>query len=85
LTTPPYRYDPTRTAYSFAFGWVEPPPILDELEVDTFIREQIPKWIAWKTAAGELGALTELRDEITRVIAWARALRTTRTEKESIH
>jgi hypothetical protein len=33
----PYQYDPTRIAYSFAYGWVQPPPVLDGIEIDEFV------------------------------------------------
>lgn len=42
---PPYRIDPSRTAYSFAYGSVQPSPVLDDLEIDDFIRAHLRNWI----------------------------------------
>lgn len=49
----PYRYRPTRTAYSFAFGWVQIPPMPQEEDVDAFVQESMPEWIADKARLGE--------------------------------
>lgn len=68
----PYRYDPTRTAYSFAFGWVQPPPVADPQEFDAFVREHMPRWVYEKAVRREFDALLELRDCITSTIAQIR-------------
>ncbi len=50
---PPYRYDPVRTAYSFAFGWVQLPPLPDDGEIDALIEHHLDQWIQRKAAKGE--------------------------------
>ena len=74
----PYRYDPTRTAYSFAFGWVQIPALPDSSEVDVFFREHMSTWVFDKAVGGEFALLEELRDTIMFKIAEVRAARRAR-------
>ncbi len=75
----PYRYDPIRTAYSFALGWVQRPPIPTSDEVDGFIRKHIEEWIR-STAYDnpEDGAL----EHVVSVIRRARGVAQARRERE---
>jgi hypothetical protein len=75
---PPYRYDPSRTAYSFAFGWAQIPALPDDSEVDSFFREHMSAWVFEKAVLGEFALLEELRDTIMVKIAEVRAARRTR-------
>ncbi len=79
---PPYRYHPTRTAYSFAYGWVQPPPILDEDEVNAFVRAHLPKWIDDKARLGEIDILKELQSKLFSAIAKALAESNKESENE---
>jgi hypothetical protein len=79
---PPYRYDPTRTAYSFAFGWVQIPALPEDSEVDAFFREHMSTWVFDKAVRGEFALLEELRDTIMFKIAEVRAARRTREDSE---
>jgi hypothetical protein len=75
---PPYRYDPTRTAYSFAFGWVQIPALPEDSEVDVFFREHMSTWVFEKAVLGEFALLEELRDTIMVKIAEERSARRAR-------
>jgi hypothetical protein len=75
---PPYRYDPTRIAYSFAFGWVQIPALPDDGEVDVFFREHMSTWVFEKVVRREFALLEELRDTIMFKIAEVRAARRAR-------
>ena len=63
----PYQYDPTRIAYSFAYGWVQPPPVLNGIEIDEFVESHLRGWIDYKVKHAEVELLQEL--EITFCIA----------------
>ncbi len=67
----PYQYDPTRTAYSFAYGWVQPPPMLDGIEIDEFVESHLRSWIDDKVKDAEVELLRKL--EMTFSIAVLRA------------
>jgi hypothetical protein len=69
---PPYRYDPLRTVYSFALGWVQIPPITED-STDAFVAEHLPRWIAEKALFNDLAPLLELHSSIAFEIARARA------------
>ncbi len=72
---PTYRYDPVRTAYSFAEGWVQLPVGPSDEELDSFIREVLPAW-AWERAiTGDVELLDEVLMELRWKVAEARALR----------
>lgn len=68
----PYRYDPLRTAYSFAYGWVQIPAMPDEREMDTFFDEHFSTWIHRKISEGDTSFLEQRRFEIALAIADAR-------------
>lgn len=70
---PPYRYDPTRTAYSFAYGWVQPPPVADDDEVEDFLKERLPAWLFDKAVIGELKVLTDLQETVETAVARCRS------------
>lgn len=72
---PPYRYHPTRTAYSFAFGWVQIPPMPQEEDVDAFVQESMPEWIADKARLGEFDLLEDLQGQVMFAVAEERARR----------
>jgi hypothetical protein len=82
---PPYRYDPSRTAYSFAFGWVQIPALPDDREVDAFFREHMSTWVFEKALRGEFALLEELRDTIMFKIAEVRAAMRTRNPPGEDH
>ncbi len=67
----PYQYDPTRIAYSFAYGWVQPPPVLNGIEIDEFVEFHLRSWIDDKVRDAEVKLLRKL--EITFSIAVSRA------------
>jgi hypothetical protein len=69
----PYQYDPTRLAYSFAYGWVQPPPVLDAIEIDEFVESHLRGWIDYKVKHAEVELLQKL--EMTFSIAALRAER----------
>ena len=69
---PPYSYQPTRTAYSFAFGWVQPPPVLDYREVDEFVQLHLQKWIDDKVLSGDVEMLKQLLSKLFQAVAKAR-------------
>jgi len=77
---PPYRYDPLRTAFSFAFGWVQIPAITED-GIDAFVAEHLPQWLAEKALWNDLEPLTELQATIALKIAQARS----RQERASIY
>jgi hypothetical protein len=56
----PYQYDPGRTAYSFAYGWVQPPPVLDKEEANDFVRFHLQTWIDQKVRSRDVEILREL-------------------------
>jgi len=60
----PYRYDPLRTAYNFAWGWVEAPAIPGTYDVDAFIEEHLSDWIAQKAEQGDSDRLQDLMSEV---------------------
>ena len=60
----PYRYDPQRTAYNFAWGWVEAPAIPGTCHVDAFIEEHLSHWIAEKAEEGDSDRLHHLLSEV---------------------
>jgi len=68
----PYQYDPTRIAYSFAYGWVQPPPVLDGIEIDEFVESHLRSWIEDKVRHAEVELLRKL--EITFSAAVLRAV-----------
>ena len=68
---PPYRIDPSRTAYSFAYGWVQPPPVLDGIEIAEFVESHLRRWIDDKVKNAEVELLQKL--EMTFSIAALRA------------
>lgn len=69
----PYAYDPTRTAYSFAFGWVQLPLLPTDDCRDAYVHEQLPGWVERKALLGEHDLLTEISHQIIRAIAQVRA------------
>jgi hypothetical protein len=78
----PYRYHPTRTAYSFAFGWVQPPPILDDREVDEFVRFHLERWIDHKVLVGDVAPVKVLQNKIFAAIARAQTAKTNESDGE---
>ena len=76
----PYQYDPTRTAYSFAYGWVQPPPVLNGLEIDEFVDAHLRRWIEDKAVDGDVELLRKLE---TMVAAAALKAEAKRTENEA--
>jgi hypothetical protein len=60
----PYRYDPIRTAYSFALGWVRRPLAPSEVDPDEFIEENVSAWIERKVLLGEVDVLRSVLGEI---------------------
>ncbi|MGO9060395.1 MAG: hypothetical protein ACLQU2_23885 [Candidatus Binataceae bacterium] len=69
----PYQYDPTRIAYSFAYGWVQPPLVLDERELDEFVQYHLRKWIDDKVRFGEVDVLKKLSSILFWAVEKARA------------
>jgi hypothetical protein len=64
---PPYRYDPIRTVYSFADGWVVPPVGFDELYGDAEVRAAVLQWARARIAVGEGAVVEGLVTELLRV------------------
>lgn len=77
---PPYRYDPSRTAYSFRWGWVQLPPMPTTEQMDAYVRRHLPAWIHSRAAEGEHELLGALREHILK--AMVRFRRTPETAEE---
>jgi hypothetical protein len=71
----PYQYDPTRTAYSFAYGWVQPPPVPDGIEIDEFVEAHLQSWIDEKVRAAEVEVLRRLETRFSIAVLRAKARR----------
>ena len=69
---PPYRYHPIRTAYSFALGWVQIPPITED-GIDDFVSGYLPGWIAEKALMNDLDPLVQIHHTLSIEISSARA------------
>lgn len=68
---PPYRYDPVRTAYSFALGWVRQPVPLDELTLGEFVEESLDIWVEQRILLGELDVLRRVWARMAAALARA--------------
>jgi hypothetical protein len=79
---PPYRCDPTRTAYSFAYGWVQPPPLLEGREVDEFVRLHFHRWVDDRVSAGDVDTLRKLLADLFGAVGRARAVSDKESENE---
>jgi hypothetical protein len=64
---PPYRYDPVRTVYSFADGWVVPPVGFDELFGDAEVTAAVLQWARSRFAVGEGVVVEGLLRELHRL------------------
>ncbi len=78
----PYLYDPVRTAYSFAFGWVQLPPLQAEDDNDAFIEHHLSAWIKRKVLLGEYELLEGVCSEMINSVACARAAERPEVESE---
>lgn len=56
----PYAYDPKRTAYSFAWGWVQVAPDKDEPGAFEVIEENLDDWMEAQAKEGNLDRLRDL-------------------------
>jgi hypothetical protein len=79
---PPYRYDPTVTAYSFAFGWVRRPPPATPEDRDEFIGRHLRDWARERVAFEDDERLDRLILDATAEIAEARRQRNEVRAKE---
>ena len=55
----PFSYDPLRTAYSFAYGWVQVPQMREPSEI---IEEHLYSWIDEQVEEGHLEELQKLAE-----------------------
>ena len=69
----PYTYDPMRTAYSFALGWVQVPLLPTDEDRDAYVHQHLPGWVERKALLGAHDLLTEMSHQIIRAIARVRA------------
>ena len=63
----PYRYDPMRTAYNFAWGWVQCPSMPDMRDIYEIIDENLSEWIEEQVANGNTDRLGDLMFEIVQL------------------
>jgi hypothetical protein len=64
----PYSYPPTRTAYSFEYGWVQPDCTLSDEDVNGLIEEGWEDWLKALASRGEVDELIRIRDRIDEAI-----------------
>lgn len=64
----PYRYDPSRIAYSFGHGWVQLPPQPSSDQCDEFLEHHLEEWIERKAVLGELSLLRRISYKLIRAI-----------------
>jgi len=70
---PPYSYDALRTAYSFAYGWVQLPIMPTDDQKDAYLQKHLSSWIQRQVLHGEYRMLTGVYSEIMVSVARARA------------
>jgi hypothetical protein len=66
----PYRYDPARTAFNFAYGWVQTPDRpdaeADQMDKCDFIEKHLDLWIKHKLEIGDSKTLQQAARKLLR-------------------